>query len=204
MPTSYTHPVAEGRVEEFSEFAMLCARAMGALVTMRDEPHDAPIPEEFRASDHSLRRAREAEENLALLRVMTPNGVRHLWQKEKERRGAEARRYAENVAETRRRYEAMLEKVERWEPPTAEHRGLKDFMAEQLRESIRFDCREGPLLPEIADTPEGWFWREVEEAERMVRVARESYQEEVERAEARTRWVRELRRSLGVGADATV
>jgi hypothetical protein len=43
MPTGYTAPIADGMT--FEQFALGCARAFGALVTMRDEPSDAPIPE---------------------------------------------------------------------------------------------------------------------------------------------------------------
>lgn len=37
MPTGYTASVQEGKVTEFRDFAMECARAFGALVMMRDE-----------------------------------------------------------------------------------------------------------------------------------------------------------------------
>lgn len=36
----------------FPEFAMRCARNFGALIMMRDEPLDAPIPEKFEPSGY--------------------------------------------------------------------------------------------------------------------------------------------------------
>src|SRR5687768_6886698 len=48
MPTGYTHPVVDGKITEFNDFALSCARAFGALITMRDDAMDAPIPEEFK------------------------------------------------------------------------------------------------------------------------------------------------------------
>ena len=48
MPTGYTAKIADGQT--FEEFILSCARAFGALVEMRDEPADAPIPEEFKPS----------------------------------------------------------------------------------------------------------------------------------------------------------
>ncbi|VTR91619.1 unnamed protein product [Gemmata massiliana] len=35
----------------------------------------------------------------------------------------------------------MLEHVRAWEPPSTDHENLKQFMIDQLRESIDFDCR---------------------------------------------------------------
>lgn len=52
MPTGYTYPVAEEKVDTLAEFALQCARAFGACVTMRDEPSNKPIPEEFKPSLH--------------------------------------------------------------------------------------------------------------------------------------------------------
>ena len=45
MPTGYTAGILEG--ETFEQYALQCAKAFGALVMMRDEPSDAPIPDQF-------------------------------------------------------------------------------------------------------------------------------------------------------------
>lgn len=50
MPTGYTANIKNGIT--FEEFALDCARNFGALIIMRDEPKDAPIPEQFEASKH--------------------------------------------------------------------------------------------------------------------------------------------------------
>lgn len=50
MPTGYTYPVCEGKITEFPDFALSCARAFGALISMREEPMDAPLPDEIAAS----------------------------------------------------------------------------------------------------------------------------------------------------------
>ena len=43
MATGYTYPVVEGKITEFSEFALGCARAFGAFMHMRDDNSDAPL-----------------------------------------------------------------------------------------------------------------------------------------------------------------
>ena len=45
MPSGYTEGVASGKVTEFKEYALLCARAFGACISLRDEPLSLEIPE---------------------------------------------------------------------------------------------------------------------------------------------------------------
>lgn len=47
MPTGYTASVADGTTTTLRAFALQCARAFGATVTMRDDPMSAEIPERF-------------------------------------------------------------------------------------------------------------------------------------------------------------
>jgi len=44
MPTGYTAEIYEGEKEvTFEKFALTCARAFGACITIRDEPMSASI-----------------------------------------------------------------------------------------------------------------------------------------------------------------
>lgn len=65
MPTGYTEAVQSGEVTEFRDFALRCARAMGALIMMRDDPMDAPIPDEFKPSDWNRKQLDKARFRLA-------------------------------------------------------------------------------------------------------------------------------------------
>ena len=51
MPTGYTARLCDGE-QTFKDFAMLCARACGALIEMREDPMDAPIPEKIKRSSY--------------------------------------------------------------------------------------------------------------------------------------------------------
>lgn len=62
MPTGYTAAIADGI--SFTNYAMGCARAFGALIEMRDEPSDAPIPEEFKPSTYHLEELQKAQKKL--------------------------------------------------------------------------------------------------------------------------------------------
>ena len=152
MPTGYTHDVQTGKVTEFKQFALNCARAFGALITMRDDPMDAPVPDKIEASSYSAQRFAESKERLAQLRLMTPEQAEiAAFNAHQEATEYAARRNAETDTENER-LDAMLTKVLAWAPPTPEHVGVKDFMAEQLRISKVTYRHEIPkrLWPSVA------------------------------------------------------
>ncbi len=194
MPTGYTAGVQDGTITEFRAFALQCARAMGALVMMRDDAMDAPIPDEFKPSTYYDDAVAKAKASLADLDAMTSETLSQRWNAEREET---VRRWEQREAERkiqRGRYEAMLLQVRAWTPPSPDHDGLKEFMIEQLQQSIDFDCK-GFGEP-VIEGPSNWFARKKIEAERDVAYYTAERTKEIERAEGRTRWVRQLRESL--------
>ena len=77
MPTGYTHPVQEGKITELRDFALNCARAFGACVTMRDDPSDTPIPGKFEPSDYHIKALKEAKEDLLVVRGLDDDECEH-------------------------------------------------------------------------------------------------------------------------------
>jgi len=71
MPTGYTYPVQDGKITELRDFALLCTRGFGALIMMRDEPMDAPIPETLGANtqyhDEALARGKASRVEVNML-----------------------------------------------------------------------------------------------------------------------------------------
>lgn len=195
MPTGYTSKLYEGEDQTFPEFALACARAFGALILMRDDPPDAEIPDEFTPSTYHVDRLAEAEARLAEVKGWDDARA------EREHRAA-AQAFAQRDADERAkadartaRYEAMLAQVEEWSPPTTEHVGMKDFMRDQLTESIRFDSYSGPY-GSVPPTPEAYRADEIARAERDIRYHTKEHAKEVQRAAERSAWVAALRGSL--------
>lgn len=194
MPTGYTAPLYEGEDLSLAEFVLGCARAFGALVTMRDDAPDTPIPDEFAPSGYHLRRLAEERAALAAAEAWTDDDAH----REAGRDYADAlRSYREGERKRlaiKARYEAMLDQVLGWEPPTAEHVELKSFMVAQLQESIRFDC--SPLPEPIREDAATYKARRVKRHRESVEYHEREHEQEVERARNRTEWVRALRESL--------
>jgi hypothetical protein len=197
MPTGYTAAVQDGKTTSFRDFAWTCARAFGALITMRDDPADAPIPEELKPGSYYLESVQRAEIELGRLLTLPLEEA----DEAAKRAHAEAVKYAEEyrakkVAE-RERYEAMIAKVEAWEPPSPDHTGMKKFMLDQLRESLQLDCG-GDYSPTVEPLLSGAEWRlqQIARAQESLERSRKSLAEEEERVRSRNKWIRQLRESL--------
>lgn len=193
MPTGYTAAIADGIT--FQQFAMTCARAFGATITMRDESLDAPIPDEFPESTYHCDAIAHEEARLAQFEAMTDeeagNAARAAF--EAEKMAQEARR-AEKT-ELRNKYNSMLTEVVQWQPPMPDHEALKAFMINQIRGSIKFDCMEFGDEPSELDGPT-WRTQKIEAVRWWLEYHKKEAQEEAERTRKRNEWVKALRDSL--------
>lgn len=194
MPTGYTAVLNERDVT-FKEFAMRCARAFGALVLMRDDPMDADIPDEFKPSPFYAESVKRDEDEIARVRAMTDDELEEASGAEYQKAVREQRDSLAKDQVTRSRYESMLTQARAWTPPTPDHQGLKDFMVQQIEESIRFDCGYQPAAP-VALTGKEWQSKRLADLERSLSYSRKSEREERERAASRTEWVRALKGAL--------
>lgn len=196
MPTGYTAAIKDGIT--FRQFAMNCARAFGATITMRDDGGDGSnIPERFEPSDYHLKELRKAQNELAVLSAMTPEDVAKRASEDYE--AAEARRLEtlREKRELRAKYEAMLAEVKAWKTPTPDHIQFRNFMLEQIGSSIDFDCGESYYdKPTQRLTPEEWLLGRRSKIEGDIDYHTKNYAEEVERTEKRNAWIKALRDSL--------
>lgn len=194
MPTGYTAPIADGI--SFEKFIWGCARAFGALVMMRDDPQDAPIPERFEPSDYHAQALKELRATLNAFDAMSHDGAEQAAIADYNKVCAyRAERVAEKEA-LRNKYQAMLEQVRGWTPPTPDHQGLKDFMEKQIIESIDFDCRVYPEDAPRQKVGTDWLSEQVAETRRLIAYHEKEHAKEIERTESRNRWIAALRASV--------
>lgn len=197
MPTGYTAAIHDGvREITFREFASECARAFGAAIMLREEPH-GPIPPKLPAEDSYHRDAlAKAERALREARDMPLREAGRLAKEAHESEVADvARRERERKARVKR-YRAMLGKVRAWTPPTPDHHGLKDFMVQQLEESMRFDCGGRRWEAGPRKTAEQFKHDAVAQALRDVEYHAKNLREDLERHANRQAWVDALYASL--------
>lgn len=202
MPTGYTADVADGKVTDFRTFALRCARAFGAAVTQRDDPMDDP-PKPREISDYTIKHVAERSAALAALNAMSAE----------QAEDAAAMAYGEALkahhasnqrdTDTRNRYNAMLAEAVAWEPPSAEHQALKDFMIQQLTDGRKFDCGYERRPPSRLSGPV-WLAQQKAEAARLLGYAHESLEKETRAVEQANAWIAALYDALPATAGAAL
>lgn len=196
MPTGYTASVVDGKITDFNQFALQCARAFGALIDMRDDPWDAPIPEELKPSDYNLKKLVELRERSAELQSMTAEQVRTACEKDyteacASRAQSKARDQLEND-----RLDQIEKQVLAWQPPSANHAEMKTFMLYQIRISYHdIDFHETYGLVKKR-TPTDWLNEQLEKVQKDIGYHAAEYEKEIERTNSKNLWIKQLRESL--------
>ncbi len=196
MSTGYTSEIANNI--SFKDFVLQCARAFGALTTMRDDPMDKPIPNEFKPSDYHSKRIAEIMKDAKRIESLTEDETQAEADKERKNKMDTDQKCLDETRDLRAKYEKMLVKVKQWTPPSTEHEGLKTFMIKQITDSIDFDCKTHYYTKKKYPVKSGKQWREDELKELRESLDYHTTQdnEERERVAGRNLWVKQLRESL--------
>lgn len=194
MPTGYTAAIKDGI--SFQQFTYDCARAFGALIMMRDEPSDAPIPDKFEPSNYHSKELLIAKEEKDRIESLS-----------KDEREIESKKYNDEKMESWEKrkaekeelgvkYKNMLAKAIQWQAPTPDHEGLKEFMIKQIKESIDWDCSmKHDLKPEILNAF-AWYKMKIKKLDWKIKYHIENNESEIKRSEDRTKWVTDLKQSF--------
>jgi hypothetical protein len=196
MPTGYTADLVEGKKDiSFESFAMSCARNFGALISMREDPMDAKVPEEFKPSPYYADRIKELRKELAHLNGMTPEERLEYGRKRQLQNQDHDKQSILKAQEIGTGLGQMLNAVKSWKPPTPDHFGLKNFMVEQLESTIKYDT-EPYLIFRPDKSVESYHLEAVAECSSSLSRAIEENVKEVECCRQRTEWVKSLRESF--------
>ncbi|SHJ72314.1 hypothetical protein SAMN05444159_1322 [Bradyrhizobium lablabi] len=194
MPTGYTYPVVDGKITEFPDFALLCARAFGALIMMRDDPMDASIPDEFEPETKYYDDRLAADmKRLGGVQAMTMADANTAALEVHREALASRSKYLADKEIEAGRLNAMLAHVRAWNPPTPDHAEMKKFMIDQLVMSLPGDY--APAIPALLDGA-AWRQQEIDRLADSIVYSQKEIAKEVERARTRTEWVKSLRASL--------
>lgn len=195
MPTGYTAGVQDGTIDTLEGFALICSRAFGATIMMRDDPLSKEIPEKFEPNtkyhDESLEKAHNVfgEANSLSGDDWETKAQEHFDKETKERKDR-----VSTAKIHRKRYLKMLGEVNNWEPHT-DIVPLKEYMAEQISGSIDHDCTvygDEPVLMTGAEFKE----MSLAKAKGDLEYHTEAKQKEIDRTQERNKWVENLRASL--------
>lgn len=198
MPTGYTDCIKGGI--SVRDFILRCSRAMGALIMMREESSDAPIPDRFEPSDYHSKKLNEIEKELASIKSMSNARADSEALNEYNEKVSRNEKCIRENLELREKYTKMLTAISLWKPPTPDHKGLKEFMQKQIYGSIDFDCDTKYYENQTITKLTGQQWKE----KRLKTLLKDfSYHnkenlEEIERTESRNAWIKQLKDSLPI------
>lgn len=199
MPTGYTSSVGDGKVTNFIDFAKQCARAFGACIMQRDEglSSDIIIDE---PSDHNAKELQVAIKKYKDFKKKTSKELMTWVIKTKKE---QINNYEDMINERKliqQRYEAMLEKVKSWIPPTKDHINLKEFMIKQLKESIDFDCDLKYYYEQLEQikikTNQEIIDEQIKDYEWSIEYHSKANKDELDRVKERNQWKKDLIKSL--------
>lgn len=193
MPTGYTAAIADGIT--FKQFALRCARAMGPLITMREGPEDAPIPEALVPSDHHREWLGRSRASLDALLAVSESAKEGLAAFDYETAMDSFRARSQQVADLKGKYEEILRQVRAYQVPA----GLvpfKKFMEEQILDSMDQDCCTIYNVEPVKRDSAAWFDDRVAKARADVAYHEKEWLAEVERTNSRNVWIKSLHESL--------
>ena len=195
MATGYTVQIEEGIT--FKEFVLICARAFGACISMRDDPIGKEIPNEIVPSTYHLKEIESAKNKIQLLSNLS---LIELTKEAKLKFKKDIDYYNESIKknkELKEKYENMLCKINMWNPPTKDHVNLKEFMIKQIEDSIQFDCyAEKYMEKPILQTGKEWFAEQMELVKSDLQYHVKENEKEIKRCKERTKWIQDLKNSL--------
>jgi len=192
MPTGYTDCIS--KEASFKEFATHCAYAFGALVAFRDSGVRDELPKKIEASDYHKKRINELKQEQRNLKT-TDQGKYNREQHKKDIAYYEGRINEANSL--REKYNAMLEKVRAWQPPTPDHDGMKKFMIEQITMSIEGDCDTSYYKEKLNNyILADHYHKRLAEIPKDIQYHTEKQKEEEKRIAERNGWLQALKKSL--------
>lgn len=197
--TGYTSELLEKNLT-FSQFATLCARNFGALITLRDDAFSHDIPDSIEPNAFYAENLKKAKDEWEMWDTTSDN-LKEKWYEEwKEEQITYHQKAIEKANQTKKTLLEMLGKVIMWENPTEQHVGLKTFMKQQLEDTIQWDGSTKYHDDKIEAVNQTSFkqWLVDRQAKILedIAYAKDSLEKEVERCKERTNWIQQLKQSL--------
>lgn len=195
MPTGYTSKIGDG--QSFKDFVLGCSRAI--LGEMADCPRNIDLLDYKPKTDSYYKnQIKGIKAKIRALEKASDEKLLALIEVKKKAKRNEIKRLNKESQELRKKYEAMIEMVQKWNPPTENHTHLKSFMLEQLMGSIVYDChvyKEGKY-DIVPDTVDEFRKKELKSLREDLEDNEESYKTEKERAVRNIEYLRYLGESL--------
>jgi hypothetical protein len=190
MPTGYTACISEGI--SFRTFVLRCARAMGACIMQRDDPGNE-VPQIQEVSPYHDTELQKAKKRLTEAGYMSDEAAAKAAKIRYDSEVLSDNECNNNRKKLKIRYEVMLSQIRAWTPPTKDHYVLKEFMIDQISQSIEWDCKPcNNFSKRKLLSGDEWRAKEMKEASGDIEYHTEERNKEVKRTTERNNWITAL------------
>ena len=199
MPTGYTSIIGDGAT--FKEFLLKCATAFyggreGDVVLAKEPRSD--MVEYYRDE------VKVHEERLIKLQNTSDKDLIREEVARKKTELANHKKYIKEMLALKKKYEKMLKQVQKWVLPDPLHKEFKEFMIQQIQDSIRWDCS-----PEYCQNRIIFLTQEIKnvdvkklrtgltlEAERNIKYSKERLEEAEANFNTAKKWIDGIHKSM--------
>lgn len=203
MPTGYTAFIEDGSITTGKEFLLLCLRAFGIAIDIRNKPLSVPTPTTFKPDEYYKKRYDKAVADLETERNITFEETKHRMRSNYNEHVKNAKNAIARISKINEQYKKVREQVSDWTPPTEKHNGIKKFALEQIDMCINSDY-DFKYYQEIIDTPfddsdeaiKKYMAEYIKYLETNVELAKEAYDKEVRDSKEKTQFMKDFIESL--------
>jgi len=203
MPTGYTEGILNGKINTFPEFAKTCMRAFGATIHLRDDSLDKEYEPRI-PSDYYLSSIKECEENILKFENLSDDELSSQILLDLNNNKKYYERSIKEKKENLKKLNSMLGEAMKFVPPTEDHVGIKDYMIDQIEQTIKHDCdvyyaQKG--LKDIIKQIKNFNIKEIRSSRLKdykldLENSRTRYNQEIERCDDANRWAYNLLKSI--------
>ncbi len=187
--TGYTAQIENGNITTGKDFLKLCTRAFGIAMDMREKPLSVPTPTQFEPDSYYKQKYDKAVEVRNKWKQMTFDEAKQKIIEKYNTEITQAKKSLENYKLEDEKYKKVRNEIVKWNPPTDEHKALKNFALEQIDLSMNtyiYNYLERDLNKEL-DISDNAVWKYINDmnasCEKNVGEAYEQWQEELKRTD---------------------
>lgn len=137
--TGYTAQIENGNITTGKDFLKLCTRAFGIAMDMREKPLSVPTPTQFEPDPYYKQKYDKAVEVRDKWRQMTFDETKQEMIEKHNAKITQAKKSLEKYKLEDEKYKKVRNEIKEWNPPTDEHKALKNFALEQIDLSMNTD-----------------------------------------------------------------
>jgi len=181
MPTRYTDCI-ENDVS-FKEFAFGCARAFGALYHLRDNMLIYDEPKKRVTCSLYVENMNKAQTEIDKIKNMTDDDINIENMNQYNNEMCEYYETLRRGKELKEKYEQMLYNVLGYNPPSNDFVGYKNFMIDQIENSMNSDCNTSYITKPIKQNSVDWKRNKIKKLLGEIDYNKKQQKEEIGRIE---------------------